>query len=139
SQKWRAKAVPDGQKEYRYVGPTSRPQRMSCSDTALSAENALDVIRRAWREGRSHISSHFKARMKERGIDMLDIEILISCSGVVRGDAEHDSLYGNWKYLICGVVDERQVEVAVALDPNEDISNSPLAVFVTAYERKPNP
>lgn len=125
-------------KEYRWCGPESQPQRVSSHSAPLAPDNAVQVLRKTWKDGRYHISMHFKKRCGERGIDMVDVENVIS-AGTLRGTPEYSEEYRNWKYRLCGVVDDRLIEVAIALDPAEDFSGSPLAIFLSAYERKPSP
>jgi len=121
-------------REYRYHGPERLPQRVKAHDAALSAENAITVIQKAWSNGRIHLGTHFKERCAERGIDMLDVENLVR-NGAVRGQPEYCPNYKNWKYRVAGVIDDRHLEVVIALDPTEDYSESPLAIVLTAYER----
>jgi hypothetical protein len=96
----------------------------------------MSVIQTAWAVGRIHLGTHFKKRCSERGIDMLDVENLVR-NGAVQGKSEYCEDYKNWKYRVAGISDERRLEVLVALDPTEDYTDSPLAIFLTAYERKP--
>lgn len=121
-------------REYNYVGPEHQSTRAKGHEAALSAQNAIAVIRAAWNEGRIHSCSHFKERCRERGIDMLDVENLIR-NGEVRGEPEYCPINKNWKYRLVGLVDERRLEVVIALDPTSDYTEMPLAVLVTAYER----
>jgi hypothetical protein len=121
-------------REYSYVGPDHQLPEAKGHESALSAQNALSVIRVAWGQGRIHSCSHFKERCRERGIDMLDVENLIR-NGAVRGEPEYCPINKNWKYRIAGLVEERHLEVLIALDPASDYTEMPLAVLVTAYER----
>ena len=123
-------------REYKYCGPEHEPQRVKEHNSPLSAQSAMSVIRMAWGVGRFHVGTHFKKRCSERGLDTLDIENLIR-NGAVRGDAEYCPEYKTWKYRVAGVIEERHMEVLIALDPTEDYADSPLAILITAYERKP--
>jgi hypothetical protein len=122
-------------REYKYCGPEKQPPRVK-NEAPLSPENAKSVIQTAWSIGRVHSGTHFKKRCRERKIDMLDVENVVR-NGAVRGVPEYCPDYKNWKYRVAGFVDERQIEVVVALDPHEDYTDSPLAVLLTAYELKP--
>lgn len=123
------------ERKYKYCGPESRPHRVKTHETPLSTENALSVIRTAWAVGRVHLGTHFKERCAERGIDMLDVENLIT-QGAIRGCGEYVPEYKTCKYRVVGTVDDRSLEVVVALDSTEDYADSPLAILITAYERK---
>lgn len=121
-------------RQYKYCGPEWQPPQVQNSKP-LSAENAMSVIQKAWSCGRIHSGTHFKKRCRERKIDMLDIENLVR-NGAIRGKPEHCPDYNNWKYRVGGIIDERQLEVVIALDATEDYTESPLAILLTAY-RKP--
>lgn len=123
-------------RQYRYCGPESQPHRVRDHECSLSAQNAMGVIQKAWSSGRFHLGTHFKERCSGRGIDMLDVENLIR-NGGLRSAPEHCPEYKNWKYRVVGVIDERYLEVVIALDPTEDYAESPLAILITAYEHKP--
>lgn len=118
-------------REYKYCGSECQPPRVR-SERPLSAENAMPVIQAAWSTGRFHSGTHFKKRCRERNIDMLDVENIVR-NGTVRGRPEYCEDYKNWKYRVAGVIDERQIEVVIALDPAEDYTDSPLAILLTAY------
>jgi hypothetical protein len=116
-------------REYKYCGSEQPPQRVKEHDTSLSLENAKAVIQKAWSTGRIHVGTHIKKRMRERGVDMIDLENIVR-AGVVSGK-EYCEIYKNWKYRMVGVSDERQIETVIALDSTEDFSETPLAVFLT--------
>ncbi len=128
------------QREYAYCGPEEQPQRAvdQGKSVALSPEAAEKVFRSAWTRGRYHLSPQFKERCTDRTVDLVDVENLIR-DGRVRAHPEYDSKRRNWKYRLGGTVDERHVEIVIALDPAEDYTGSPLAIFVTAYVHGPNP
>jgi hypothetical protein len=121
-------------REFRYCGPEQQPQRVEAHTSPLSAENARSVIQNAWSNGRVHLGTHFKKRCGERDIDMLDVENLVR-NGVVQPRPEYCPVYKNWKYRMAGIIDERHLEVVIALDATEDYDESPLAIVLTAYER----
>jgi hypothetical protein len=128
--------VADKRHEFRYVGPEHQlPPVKGDGSSALSPQNAITVIRSAWNDGRIYLGSHFKNRCNERGIDMLDVENLIG-KGTVRANPEYCPINKNWKYQVTGLVDERHLEVVIALDPTVDYTNMPLAILITAYEKK---
>jgi len=128
--------VVDKRTEFRYVGPEhERPQVKGEGSPSLSPQNAITVIRSAWNEGRVYLGSHFKNRCSERGVDTLDVENLIR-NGAVRGIPEHCPINKNWKYRVTGLVDERHLEVVIALDPTVDYTDVPLAILITVYEKK---
>lgn len=63
---------------------------------------------------------------------MIDVENLVR-DGKVGDRPEYSQDYKNWKYRLTGVVDERSIEVLIALDSSEDYEKSPLAILLTAY------
>ena len=126
----------NSKREYKYVGPERQLPRPARYDCPLSPENALGTIQKAWREGRIHSGRHFKTRCNERKVDLMDLENLVWCGRVI-GNGERCPDYNNWKYRIAGLIDERHLEVIVALDPVEDLSEMPIAILITVYERKP--
>lgn len=119
---------------YKFVGPEYHPPKVKEHQRPLSPQNAMGVIRTAWANGRFHLGTHFRKRSAERDIDMLDVENLIR-NGAIRGVPEYCPDYKNWKYQVTGFIDERHLEVVIALDPTEDYTNTPLAILVTAYLR----
>jgi|SRR5690348_7207334 len=121
-------------REYRYCGPERRLPGGNRHEHPLSPTNALEVIRKAWSAGYFHLGSHLKKRLAERNIDMLDVGNVIR-NGEVRGQGEYCYDYKNCKYRVTAVVDEREIEVVIALDPTEDYTDLPLAVIITVYER----
>ena len=121
-------------KEYKYCGPEHKPPRVKEHDSPLSPQNAIAIIWRAWGLGRTHLGTHFRERCRERGIDTLDVENLIR-SGAVRGTPVYCPINKNWKYQVAGFVDERELEVVIALDPAEDFTEMPLVILITAYVR----
>lgn len=127
-------------REYRYCGPERQLPGANRHQSPLSGPNALAVIREAWTNGNFHLGSHLKKRLAERGIDMIDVGSIIQ-NGNVRGSGEYCPDYKNCKYCVSAIVDERNLEVVIALDPAEDYTDMPLAVVITAYERptKPGP
>jgi len=128
--------VADKRQEFRYVGPEHQlPQVKGDGSSSLSPQNAITVIRLAWNEGRFYVGSHFKNRCNERGLDMLDVENLIR-NGAVCGNPQYCPINKNWKYRVTGLVDERHLEVVIALDPTVDYTDIPLAILITAYEKK---
>ena len=124
-------------REYQYCGPEHPPQRVNKHEASLTRDNATTVIRKAWSVGRIHLGTHFKERCAERSVDMLDLENLVR-SGSVCGAPEYSEEYKNWKYRMAAVIDERHLEAVIALDPNEDYTDSPLAILLTVYEKKPS-
>ncbi len=70
-----------------------------------SPQQALDLIRKILDEGGYPVPSkqHAKReRMVERNVDMQDIEILLSETGVIRREAEWDEKHKNYKYRVEG-------------------------------------
>jgi hypothetical protein len=128
--------VADKRTEFRYVGPEHQlPQVKGDGSSSLSPQNAITVIRSAWNDGRVYLGSHFKNRCSERRIDMLDVENLIR-NGAVRGKPEYCPINKNWKYRVTGLVDERHLEVVIALDPTVDYTDVPLAILITTYDKE---
>jgi hypothetical protein len=127
--------VVDKRTEFRYVGPEHQLPQVKGEGSPLSPQNAITVIRSAWNDGRVYLGSHFKNRCIERGVDMLDVENLIR-NGAVRGNPDYCPINKNWKYRVTGLVDERHLEVVIALDPTVDYTDVPLAILITAYEKE---
>jgi Domain of unknown function (DUF4258) len=99
-----------------------------------SKEIARLVLLRALEEGRLHPSAHFKERGQERGFETPDLENVIR-SGKVTTAGEYCEEYKNIKYHLVGLVDERELEVVVAIDPSEDYDLCPLIIAITAFWR----
>jgi len=121
------------ERKYEYCGPSRTPQKVNNRDTPLSLENATIVIRKAWSSGRIHVGTHIKKRFRERGVDMIDLENIVRKGSVIT--REYDEVYKNWKYRMAGSTDDRQLEVIIALDSSEDLSDSPLAIPLTVFEK----
>jgi len=125
------------ERKYTYCGPEGRPSPVNSHESPLSAQNAISVVQSAWAVGRIHVGTHFKKRCSERRIDMIDVGNLIR-TGVIRGKPEYSGEYKTWKYRVAATVDERPLELLVALDSTEDFAASPLVILITAYEKKPS-
>ena len=100
----------------------------------LSHANALEIIRAAFFAGRTHITTHFKQQQLIRDFDLLDTENAIR-KGELRGGPEFYPENRNWKYRIIADVEDRRLEIVVALDPSEDYDTSPLIILITGYWR----
>lgn len=123
------------ERRFEFMGPVL-PERtvISSSLNLLSAENLHLIIRRAWISGRYQVTGHFRLRARERGFDVLDAENAIQF-GRLRGTPEYCSDFRNWKCRIIGPVEDRKLEVVVALDDLEDYDESPLIIPITGYWR----
>lgn len=70
-----------------------------------SPQQALDLIRRILDEGGYIVPSRIhagKVRMIERNVDMQDLEILLTETGVIKRQAEWDEKHQNFKYRVEG-------------------------------------
>lgn len=119
-----------------YNGP------IHCSPSAtpeapVTPANGLQIIRKALLAGRKQISEHFKRRSTERGFDAVDAHNVIR-NGRLRRQPEYCPDFKNWKYRVIAEVEEKQLEIVVALDPGEEYEKSPLIVLVTGYWRTGN-
>ena len=121
--------------QYRYHGPEANREVRAAAGAEPSRERTLRIIRQAWMFGRVHPSGHFKKRCMERSFSMLDVQRVIE-SGSMRGKPERCTEFGNLKCRLIGQVEERRLEIVLALDPAEDYSVSPLVILITGYWHK---
>ncbi len=128
------------QRKYEYCGPEEQPRRIPASGQSvpLSGKAAEKIFRSTWKSGRYHVSNEFKERCTELGVDLVDVENLIR-DGRVWFTPKYNTQNMVWNYSVSGIVDERHMEVVIALDPAEDYEDSPLAILVTVRENRPNP
>jgi hypothetical protein len=66
----------------------------------LSDKQAMERIRRLWREGEMEWTAHAEQRLRERGLDLLDVENIIKYGRVV-GNSRPDP-GGGWRYEVRG-------------------------------------
>ncbi len=128
-------------RKYVYCGPKripriAEPSKGKIPTGALSSNNAKVVLLRAWTQGTVRFTTHFKMRGIERGFTTIDAETLMRV-GTVQGKGEFCPIRNNFKYRLRGLVEERMVEMVFALDPTTDYVETPLAIFVTGYVKKP--
>ena len=123
------------ERRFTYRGPEPYPRTViSSSPNLISAGNLHLVIRRAWLNGRCHITDHFRERARDRGFDILDAENAVQF-GNLRGAPEYCADFSNWKCRIIGPVEDRKLEIVVAIDDREDYDESPLIIPITGYWR----
>jgi hypothetical protein len=124
------------ERRFEFIGPMPQYERTVTSSSLdlISPENLHTIVRRAWIVGRYHVTGHFKTRGRERGFDVLDTENAIQF-GVLRGRPEYCPTFSNWKCRIIGPVEDRKLEIVVALDDFEDYDESPLIIPITGYWR----
>ncbi len=89
-----------------------------------SPQQALDLIRKILDEGGYIVPSRIHAgrlRMAERNVDMQDLEILLTETGVIKRDAEWDENHKNFKYRVEGTdgLGEELIAI-VAIEENDE-------------------
>jgi hypothetical protein len=119
---------------FMYKGPVVDGTCKAKAEAPLSPANALEIIRAGFLAGRLHITTHFKAQQSNRHFDSMDAENAIR-TGELRGDPEFCPENRNWKYRIIADVEDKRLEIVVALDPAEDYGTSPLIILITGYWR----
>jgi hypothetical protein len=65
---------------------------------------------------------------------MLDAENAVQF-GRLRGQPEYCTDFSNWKCRIIGPVEDRSLEIVLAIDDSEDYDESPLIIPITGYWR----
>ena len=122
----------DKELRFEWKGPDPDGRKAeSGSPTLLSEGNLHLIIVRAWTLGRYHPTQHFKEMGRRRNFNVIDAEHAIR-RGKLR-DREYCPDFSNWKCRVVGPVDDKQLEVVVALDDLEDYHDSPLIILVTGY------
>jgi len=119
---------------FMYKGPVVDGASKAKAEAPLSPANALEIIRAAFLAGRLHITTHFKEMQSARHFDSMDAENAIR-TGELRGGPEFCPENRNWKYRIIAEVEDKRLEIVVALDPAEDYGASPLIILITGYWR----
>ena len=117
-----------------YKGPVVDGACKAKPEAPLSPANALEIIRAAFLAGRLQITTHFREQQSTRRFDSMDAENAIR-TGELRGDPEFCPVKRNWKYRIIADVEDKRLEIVVALDPAEDYGTSPLIILITGYWR----
>jgi hypothetical protein len=125
----------DKKRLFTYNGPIHDGKHKATPESAPTPESALEIIRTAFFKGRIEVSVHFKKQCQERSFDMMDAQNTI-VTGKLRGSPEYCPEFANWKYRILAEIEDRKLEVVVALDPAEDYEKSPLIVLLTGYWRE---
>jgi len=119
---------------FEYKGPVVDGACKAKPEAPLSPANALEIVRAAFFAGRMQITTHFREQQSERRFDSMDAENAIR-TGELRGDPEYCPVNRNWKYRIIAEVEDKRLELVVALDPAEDYGASPLIILITGYWR----
>ena len=119
---------------FMYNGPVVGGACRAKPEAPLSPANALEIIRAAFLAGRLQTTTHFREQQSTRLFDSMDAENAIR-TGELRGDPEFCPVNRNWKYRIIADVEDRKLEIVVALDPAEDYDASPLIILITGYWR----
>ena len=121
------------EKRFMFHGRGIVPKTVHGADPApLTPDAALRIIKRSWLFGRIQWTDHFRRRCRERGFEPIDAENAIR-GGRMRGELEFCPIFSNWKCRIIGEVEDRQLEIVLALDPTQDYEESPLIVPITGY------
>ena len=118
-----------------YVGPVPDGRKaITSASSTLSPDNLRLVVARAWVIGRYQMSGQFKKDGLARGFDVLDTETVIRFGKLV-GMPQHDTDHSHWICHLIGLVEGRNLELAVALDDFEDYDTSPLLTLITGHWR----
>lgn len=93
----------------------TRPPRLSPAEASKKISLIL-------REGTVAFTAHCRRRMRERGVDDLDIAHVLKEGAIVR-EAEWDSPHSNWKYRKEGTDLEggELVAIVVIFDPESSL------------------
>lgn len=74
-----------------------------------SNAQAVEILRRILKnDGDLEIRAHCYARMAERSVDDLDIELVLEENGAIHCDPEFDEKHHRWKYSVDGYDSENQ-------------------------------
>ena len=94
----------------------------------LSPAEAQRKIRLILEEGIVDISVHCRRRMRERGVDDLDIVCVLEKGQIIR-EAEWDSNHNEWKYRVEGTDIEGDELTAITVIFEVDLSLLIVTVF----------
>jgi hypothetical protein len=84
-------------------------------DRPLSSRRAMERIRTLWKDGKVEILPHAQTRMRERKIDMLDIQYVVRYGRVI----EYSKPGQLWRYTVEGTsVDGEHVACVVEINGN---------------------
>ncbi|HSL55907.1 MAG TPA: DUF4258 domain-containing protein [Pyrinomonadaceae bacterium] len=101
---------------------------MSETPHRLSPAEAQRKIRLVLKDGTVDFTSHCRRRMRERGVDDLDVVHLLTNGQIVR-EAEWDSDHNNWKYRVEGTDVEGDDLTAITVIFDVDLSLLNVTVF----------
>ena len=99
-----------------------------CRPPRLSPTEAKRKIHLIFVEGIVDISNHCRRRMRERGVDDLDVAHVLREGRIIR-EAEWDSEHEDWKYRIEGVDIEGDELTAITVIFEADLSLLTVTVF----------
>jgi hypothetical protein len=78
-------------------------------------KRAIQRIKKLWNEGRTEIGLHAQSRMRERAIDVNDIQYVIRYGRII----EHSKPMTHWRYTILGkAVDGDAMKCVVEINGN---------------------
>jgi hypothetical protein len=114
-----------------YLGPVN-PASAAQPQAPLTPETARSIALSAWHApGRLRISDHCKKRMRERGFDILDFEVVVKHGRPVGPAIKCGAPHHNYKYCFSTLVDGERLEASFAVDPSQDYQQAPLVVLIT--------
>jgi|RhiMetdeSRZDD1v2_1073273.scaffolds.fasta_scaffold248528_4 uncharacterized protein DUF4258 len=99
-----------------------------CPPPRLSPAEAQRKIQLVLEDGTVDFTNHCRRRMRERGVDDLDIAHLLKNGQIIR-EAEWDCDYQNWKYRVEGTDIEGVDLVSILVIFEVDLSLLNLTVF----------
>ena len=94
----------------------------------LSPAEAQRNIRLILEEGTVEISGHCRRRMRERGVDDLDLVHVLENGQIIR-EAEWDLNHNQWKYRVEGMDIEGEALTAITVIFEADLSILTVTVF----------
>jgi hypothetical protein len=123
----------DEELRFEFKGPIpNNPKVISSLPKLLSEDNLRLILVRAWTIGRLIVTNHFREMGRKRNFDVLDAELAVR-RGKMRGEPEYCPEFSNWKCRMFGLVEDKLLEVVVALDDFGDYDECPLIILVTGY------
>jgi hypothetical protein len=96
-----------------------------CRFSPAEAQRKIQLI---LEEGIVDFSTHCRRRMRERGVDDLDVVHVLRRGQIIR-EAEWDSEHSNWKYRVEGTDTEGDELTAITVIFEADLSLLNVTVF----------
>lgn len=80
--------------------------------------DVMSVINDAVERGAWRLTNHARQRMQERDVVLAEVENILINGWHHQAKDKWDAENQNWKYAICGTVDDRNIRLAVAISGN---------------------